>query len=87
MYRSKWWNVAGRREERKQKAQWYEKDGSEATFFVNATPNGELAEECKNIFKKAGIKVKVIEKNGKNDERNAGKIRSVQGSEMQQSQL
>ena len=65
MYRSKWWNVVGRREERKQKARWYEKDGSEATFFVNATPNGELAEECKNIFKKAGIKVKVIEKTGK----------------------
>ena len=65
MYRSKRWNEEGRREEKRQKARWYEKDGSDATFFVSATPNSELAEECKSIFKKAGVKVKVIEKTGK----------------------
>ena len=64
MYRSKQWNVEGRREKKRQKTRWYEKDGSDATFFVNATPNSELAEKCKNIFKKAGLKVKVIEKTG-----------------------
>ena len=40
-------------------------DGSDATFFVCATPNSELAEECRGIFKKSGLKVKVIEKTGK----------------------
>ena len=65
MYRSKQWNVRGRREQKRQKARWYEKDGSDSTFFVDATLNSELAEECKSIFKKAGLKVKVIEKTGK----------------------
>ena len=65
MYRSKRWNAEGRREEKRQKARWYEKDGSDATFFVCATPNSELAEECRGVFKKSGLKVKVIEKTGK----------------------
>ena len=74
MYRSKRWNEEGRREKKQQKARWYEKDGSEATFFVSATPNSELAEECESIIKRARLKVKVIERTGKNDERDVGKI-------------
>ena len=63
LYRSKEWQKEERRKERSRKRnKWYCKDGSEAVFFVNATPNGELASSCKEVFKRQGIKVKVVEK-------------------------
>ena len=63
LYRSKEWQNEERRNERsKKKNEWYCKNGSEAVFFVNATPNEELANSCKEVFKRQGIKVKVVEK-------------------------
>ena len=66
LYRNKNWNVRERREQkRSKKKEWYTRDGSEAVFFVETTPDGILAEACKKSFKKAGLKVKVVERTGK----------------------
>ena len=59
--------MAERREktrETEKKKNWYAKDGSEAVLFVEATPDGSLAEECRKTFKENGFKVKVIERSG-----------------------
>ena len=65
MYRGKWWNLEERTKQKKSKKNWYKKDGSEAVFFVNATPNGSLANACANVFKNAGLRVKVVERTGR----------------------
>ena len=63
LYRSKNWNRKERRSQKEQKrTSWFRNDGSDAVFFVEATPNGELAEACQKEFKDAGLKVKVIER-------------------------
>ena len=66
LYRSKNWHAKERREHKNAKMkEWYKKDGSEAVFFVETTPDGILAEACKKAFKSAGLKVKVIERTGR----------------------
>ena len=66
LYRSKDWHANERKEMKKtKKKEWYTRDGSEAVFFVETTPDGTLAEACKKAFKNAGLKVKVIERTGK----------------------
>ena len=66
LYRSKEWNRGERIKEKEQKKRtWFMKDGSEAVFFVDATPNSTLAENCRQEFRKAGLKVKVIERSGR----------------------
>ena len=65
LYRSKKWNRNERRNQKEQKrTNWFRNDGSDAVFFVEATPNGELAEACQKEFKDAGLKVKVVERSG-----------------------
>jgi len=65
MYRNKDWERNERRSTKNLKrANWFRKDGSEAVLFVEATPDGELAESCRREFKHAGLKVKVIERSG-----------------------
>ena len=60
LYRSKEWNRNERvKEKERKKRTWFMKDGSEAVFFVDATPNSTLAEKCREEFQKAGLKVKV----------------------------
>ena len=39
---------------------WYEKGGYETVMFVDATPNGELAAECKKALKSAEQKIKLL---------------------------
>ena len=66
LYRNKNWKRAERRiqKERKRTA-WFRSDGcSDAVFFVEATPDGKLAEDCQRTFKEAGLNVKVVEKSG-----------------------
>ena len=68
MYRARDWNREERVKVKEQKKRtWYkgEKEESEAVFFVKATPEGKLAERCKKEFKRAGLKVKVIERTGR----------------------
>ena len=68
LYREKNWNRIERiREKEIKKRSWYKKgkEEAEAVFYVKATPNSKLAEECKKEFKKANLKVKVIEKTGR----------------------
>ena len=72
LYREKNWNRLERlKEKEKKKISWYKsgKNEAEAVFFVRATPEGKLAEECKKEFKKAGLKIKVVEKTGKSIKR------------------
>ena len=65
LYRDKWWNKKERSKNKQLKrSSWYCNDGSEAVFFVDATPNEELAHACRKEFKNAGLKVKVIERTG-----------------------
>ena len=43
---------------------WYKKGGYDTVFFVDATPDQELANKCREIFKKSELKIKVIERSG-----------------------
>ena len=65
-YRSKFWNLHTRREEKRMKqANWYKKGGYQATFFVDASPKGELAQKCQSLLRSCQLPIKVIEKRGK----------------------
>ena len=65
LYRSKNWNKAERNEEkRRKKGSWFRGNGSEAVFFVDATPGSQLAEQCRREFDRTGLKVKVVERSG-----------------------
>ena len=65
MYRSKDWNRSERiKNKRLKKRTWFKNDGSDAVFFVSATPGSSLAEKCKVEFRRAGLKVKVVERSG-----------------------
>ena len=65
LYRNKLWNKKKRNKEKRSKMKsWFRNDGSEAVFFVGATKNGELAEKCRQEYKRAGLKVKVVERTG-----------------------
>ena len=47
MYRGRNWNLEERvKHKASKKKNWYKKSGSEAVFFVNATPNRSLAKAC-----------------------------------------
>ena len=65
MYKGRNWNLEERTKEKAlKKSNWYKKGGSEAVFFVNATPNRSLADKCSDEFKKAGLRVTVVERTG-----------------------
>jgi hypothetical protein len=65
LYKGKWWNLEERTKQKKlKKTNWYKTDGSEAVFFVSATPNRSLAKACSEEFKQAGLKVTVVERTG-----------------------
>ena len=65
MYRSKTWNEEDRKKEKiAKRTNWYKKGGYETVFFVDATPDQELAKKCEEIFKKSELKIKVIERSG-----------------------
>ena len=73
LYREKNWKRIERIKEKEVKRKsWYRngKEKAEAVFFVRSTPGGHLAEECKKVFKKANLKVKVIEKTGSSVKKN-----------------
>ena len=61
MYRGRNWNLEERmRQKTAKKRNWYKNGGSEAVFFVNATPNRSLAKACSDEFKKAGLQVRLL---------------------------
>ena len=65
LYRGKEWNKDERAKEKERKKRtWFKGDGSDAVFFVDATPASTLAERCREEFRKAGLKVKVVERSG-----------------------
>ena len=53
------------KEKERKKRTWFKGDGSNAVFFVDATPESVLAERCREEFRKAGLKVKVVERSGR----------------------
>ena len=55
---------------RLKKRNWFKSDGSDAVFFVSATPGSSLAEKCKREFRSAGLKVKVVERSGTSVKKN-----------------
>ena len=64
-YKSKSWNKDERRKNKENKRRnWYKQGGTEAVFFVPSTPNGWLADACAEEFKKAKMKVKIVERAG-----------------------
>ena len=70
LYRSKNWKRTERRLEKEQKKKdWFKDSGSEAVFFVDATPQSELAEKCQKEFDRAGLKIKVVERSGRSVKR------------------
>ena len=65
MYGGKFWQRERRKMEKAEKKnRWYEKGGYEKVMFVDATPNGELAEECKKALKSSELKIRVVERSG-----------------------
>ena len=45
---------------------WYKNNGEfESVFFVDYTEKGELAKECQKTINDIGLKIKVVEKNGR----------------------
>ena len=63
LYRSKAWHKEERSiVKRDEKNKQYSKEGSEAIFFIDVTPNEELANLCREVFKFQGTEVKVVEK-------------------------
>ena len=70
LYRSKNWNRAERNEEkREKKGSWFKGNGSEAVYFVDATPGSQLADLCRKEFERAGLKIKVVERSGRSVKR------------------
>ena len=70
LYRGKDWNRTERVKEKEMKKRTcFKGDGSEAVFFVDATPESELAEECRKEFNRSGLKVKVVERSGRSIKR------------------
>ena len=66
LYRGKNWNYTERvAEKRRKRGSWFKGDGSEAVFFVDATPGSQLASLCQKEFKKSGLKIKVVERSGR----------------------
>ena len=56
MYRSKFWNREEREKVKKDKREnWYKKGDCETILFVDATPNGILADSCRKVLKIAGL--------------------------------
>ena len=71
LYRSKDWNRSERlKTKESKKKNWFKNDGSDAVFFVKATPGSTLAEKCKAEFKRAGLKIKVVERSGRSVKKN-----------------
>ena len=65
MYRGKFWHLQERTKEKREKADnWYRKGGFDTVMFVDATPGEKLANECRTIIGKAGLKIRVVEKAG-----------------------
>ena len=65
MYRGKFWQRERREAEKAEKKnRWYEKGGYETVMFIDATPNGELAAECKKALKSSELKIRVVERSG-----------------------
>ena len=70
LYRSKDWNRAERvKEKERKKRTWFKGNDSEAVFFVDATPESELADKCRKEFQRSGLKVKVVERSGRSVKR------------------
>ena len=65
MYRGEFWQRERREAEKAEKRnRWYEKGGYETAMFIDATPNGELAAECKKALKSSELKIRVVERSG-----------------------
>ena len=70
LYRSKDWKRTERvKEKERKKRTWFKGDGSEAVFFVDSTPESELAEKCRKEFGRSGLRVKVVERSGRSIKR------------------
>ena len=66
LYRGKFWQREERQSRKEEKKHtWYQKRDDETVVFVDATPHGQLAKECRQALKESQIKIKVIEKAGK----------------------
>ena len=48
-----------------QKKMWFSCGRYKSVFFVDATPNGELAKQCQKVLNKCDLPIKVMEKTGK----------------------
>ena len=68
MYRSKFWNRNERRQQKIDKRKtWYNNKGKfDSVFFVNYTEKSKLAKECQKVINDIGLKIRVVEKSGKN---------------------
>ena len=68
LYRSKFWKQHERRTQKMEKIRtWYNKNGKyDSVFFVNYTEGSKLAKECQKIINNIGLKIKFVEKAGRN---------------------
>ena len=64
LYQPKHWERKRRnKEKREKKKNWFGKD-FDAVYFVQPTPNGQLARQCRKVLRQAKLQVKVVERSG-----------------------
>ena len=71
------WNRAERvKEKERKKRTLFKGNESEAVFFVDATPESDLADKCRKEFQRSSLKVKVVERSGRSVKRTLVKSNS-----------
>ena len=64
MYGGNFGSMKGGKRRRQKKNRWYEKGGYETVMFVDATPSGELAAECKKALESSELNIQAVERSG-----------------------
>lgn len=64
LYRPRNWKREERSQAKKRKKHRWYGEKHDAVYFVQSTPSGQLAAECRQVFKKSKLKVKVVERSG-----------------------
>ena len=59
-----WQHERRETEKTEKKNRWYEKGGYETVMFVDATPSGELAAECKKALESSELNIQAVERSG-----------------------
>ena len=84
LYRSKDWHANERKEMKKtKKKEWYTRDGSEAVFFVETTPDGTHRRSLQESLQKCWTESESHRKNWQDGQSSTNKIKPIQEKRLQ----